>query len=50
MKTIWECTSFGESVYEGNITMGESVCRELARGILHEICLVSDLNIMDLEA
>lgn len=49
VKTIWQCVSFGTTVSKEEIYEGEPVQVKLPIGILHEICLLSNLDIPDLE-
>lgn len=49
MKVVWTCPSFGISINEEPIKMGDMITTKMPTGILHEICLVDDLDMPDLE-
>lgn len=49
IKILWACTNFGVTATEEDIFAGEPIRNEIAHGVLHEICLISKLDIPNLE-
>lgn len=49
MKTIFCCTNFGQEICEEEINAGDPIRYEIAAGPLHEICLLDQLHIPDLD-
>jgi len=50
MKVIWSCLNFGKCVAESEINVGDPIINKISPGVLHEITLLSGLDIPDLEA
>ena len=49
MKTIFCCTNFGQEICDEEINAGDAIRYEIAAGPLHEICLLDNLHIPDLD-
>ena len=49
VKIIWSCPSFDTFVNSERIYKGDMIAYAPARGVLHEICLVTKLDIPDLD-
>ena len=45
----WVCLNFARTVLSRDVCAGEPIVRKWTNDILHEICLLSDLDIPDLE-
>ena len=46
---LWSCLSFGKMTHEGEVLPGDMIVNKIATGILHEISLLSNLDIRNLE-
>jgi len=49
VKTLWTCPNFGKTVAGEEIFAGDPIVNRIAHGVLHEICLLGDLDIPDLD-
>ncbi len=43
-KIIWACVNFGVMIHEP-VDVGDMIQSKIADGVLHEICLISNLDI-----
>lgn len=49
VKTFWACLNFAKIAYPKNLKQNDKIRDRIAAGPLHEICLLNDYDIRDLD-